>query len=646
MTPPPSDASDAPSTAAILERARGSDPFGLDALGVRRISRQLRRNTSAAEARIALAGNVVFEPLPEYIEAHLACHGIAGACYTAAFGQPLQELLNASSALRQFDPNFVLLHFELDSLLPGLVDPRTYSDDCWRRALDAVLDEIVPIVHAAIDHTRAIALLTNFAGPQCYELGLADSRCEFGEQELVAQLNSALRKAFRSEPRVQLVDLCRLTALHGRARARDQRMYYLARQPWHESFLPLLAHEITRHVHVGLGRIRKCLVVDLDNTLWSGVLGEDGPAGVRVGVDDPVGRAHFDLQRRILAIRRRGILLAACSKNNPDDVDELFRVRADMPLRREDFTCMEIGWGMKHDGLRRIAQQLNIGTDSLVLLDDSPAEIELIRQLLPEVECVLVPPDPALCPACLDRVHSLDRAVITAEDLARTQQYRDNAARDVARREYADVHDYLHSLRMSITIEPASAQLLARAQQLFARTNQFNLTTRRYSLADLQKVTGDRGARLLMIRAQDRFGDLGWVGVVLLRAVGEPRADIDSFALSCRVMGRGIETAILNHVQSWCFSCPACEAITASYVPTRKNVAVESLYEQHGFEVVERHPDGAKRYLLPRAAASPRPCEWVHVHTQMQPPDARAGQVRATQFDVRQLEGGHGSEMA
>jgi FkbH-like protein len=203
----------------------------------------------------------------------------------------------------------------------------------------------------------------------------------------------------------------------------------MSRIPWQDGFFSPLADALARHVKVALGCVRKCLVVDLDNTLWHGVLGEDGPLGVRVGIGDPEGESHLELQRRILALKQRGIILAVCSKNNPEDVSEFFRLRSDLPLRLDDFSALEIGWKPKNEALARIASDLNIGTDSLVFLDDSPAEVALIRQVMPEVECVQVPATSALRAGCLESVHGLDRSLLTSEDKVKSSQYADDAAR-------------------------------------------------------------------------------------------------------------------------------------------------------------------------------------------------------------------------
>jgi len=609
----------------ILERARKIDPLRLTSVEVRRLSREIRRAALPVEVRIAFAGNIAFEPLPEFIEVHLACDGIMAKAHVTPFGQSLQQLLEPHSSLHDFDPNFLMLHFELDSLLPGLLN-RSDEEGLagWREAVGEVIAAIEPAVRAALHTTDAVVLLTNFTGPDCYELGIADSRSEFGQQEFFAQLNSSLATTFRSEPRVQIVDLCRLMAYHGRSRARDRRLYYVAKLPWHDRFLPVLADELVRHIGAALGRIRKCLVVDLDNTLWGGVLGEDGPEGVLVGIGDPVAEAHLDLQRSILAFRRRGILLAVCSKNNPQDVEEMFRVRTDMPLKREDFVCMEVGWAPKHEGLKRIAADLNIGTDSLVFLDDNPAEVELIRQLMPEVECVAVPEDPVLRPTCLHRIHGLDRAIITGEDLVRTRQYQDNARRNSERHQFADLHAYLVSLRTRVRIRMASADLLPRAQQLFAKTNQFNLTTRRYTTGDIDAIVSDPSAAIVMAHAEDRFGDIGWVGAVVVHGLDSEEASIDAFVLSCRAMGRAIESALLNHVKELCFT-GSCRRIVAEFLPTAKNAPALEFYEDHGFRVVRRLDAGGKRYRLRKQDSKPTMCDWVKVEVQLPAFDVERG---------------------
>jgi FkbH-like protein len=282
-----------------------------------------------------------------------------------------------------------------------------------------------------------------------------------------------------------------------------------------------------------------------------------------------------------------------------------------MPLRRSDFACIDVGWDIKTEGLRRIAEDLNIGTDSLVFLDDNPTELELVRQLMPEVECVQVPSDPELRPMCLDRIHSLDRAIVTAEDLARTTQYQANNRRRSERHQFTDLHAFLTSLETRVLIKPASPELLARVHQLFSKTNQFNLTSRRYTLRQLQDAAASESSVLLTAHAADRFGDLGWIAAVLVRNIGAPEVHIDNFVLSCRVMGRAIESAILNRIKQLAFEANGAEAITAEFLPTAKNVPVREFFEDHGFSVVETLDGGGKRYRLKRQDSRATPCDWL-----------------------------------
>jgi len=598
----------------VLERARTLDRWALTPAEILRIARQVRTSESTAEARIAFAGNVVHGPLPDYLIAHLACDGIRAVSHDVPFGQLMQNLLQPASELRRFDPTFIHLHYEIAPLLQGALDRREYETVVQRRAaLEEILEIVQSTVRAALAHTRAVVLLGNFVGPRSSSLGLADFRAELGEREFILELNLGLARWARSNPRIQILDMDLLTAHHGRGRSHDRRLYYVSKIPWSEGFFPHLADELARHVKVTLGHVRKCLVVDLDNTLWDGVLGEDGPLGVRVGMGDPVGEAHSELQRRILALKQRGILLAACSKNNPEDVDEVFRLRPDMPLRVSDFAHMEIGWAPKHEGLQRIAHRLNIGTDSLVFLDDSQAEIALVRKIMPEVECIRVPAESSLRSNCLDASHGLDRVLVTAEDVAKDRQYGESAAREASRADFTDLHEYLRSLETFIVIRAIDRELIPRALQLFLKTNQFNVTGRRYSYSELEQAADAPGQHVLMVHARDRFGDMGWIGAALLRAGATPGCHIDNLVLSCRALGRGIEIPFLNRIRQLVFDEQGCSALTAEYRPSKRNAQVRTLFESQGFATVSAGADEVKHYVLARHVSGPTNPDWITV---------------------------------
>jgi FkbH-like protein len=591
------------------------DPLTLSPGEARKIARDLLQPGNGPQVRIAFGGNVVFDPLFDFLRVQLACDGVSASFHEMQYAQAMQGMLDPDSDLRRFEPDFLFLHFEIDELLSGLCQRREFGSARARAsAVGEILETVSNMAHAALSATHAVILLSNFVEQGYDGLGLADWRSEFGEREFFAKLNLGLAQRFRSEPRLQIVDVASLTARFGSSRARDLRLYLLAKVAWHDSFLPWLAEELARHVKAALGRVRKCLVVDLDNTLWGGVLGEDGPHGVRVGIGDATSEAHHRLQQKILAIKERGVLLAICSKNDPDEVARLFRIRSDMPLKAHDFACMQIGWQRKDHCLQRIAEELNIGTASLVFLDDNPAELELIRTSLPEVECVLVPGDTARLAACLDRVHSLDRAIITAEDQDKSAQYQAQSVREAVRREYADLSEYLRSLGTTIEIQPLTRDLVGRAHQLFAKTNQFNVTGRRYTLGEVSSLSIEDDSRIaLIVNAKDRFGELGWIAALVISTPQHSVAHLENLVISCRALGRGMEVAILNSLKSICFEMNDFSGLTAEFRPGKKNSQVGDIFDDAGFAEVDRGADEVRRYSLSREQSVPIPCDWIDV---------------------------------
>ncbi|HEX5385183.1 MAG TPA: HAD-IIIC family phosphatase [Gemmatimonadales bacterium] len=598
----------------LVAANRAADATALSPVSIRRLAREARRLAPADQVRIAYLGDITFDPLPEFVAGVGVASGFAAAGYVAPFKQYVQELMTPGAGLRTFDPHVIVLVLTLRELCPEVaLRGSRLSADQLKQAAASVLDTVTACVERALAGSSASLLVGNFAPPSGHLLGLADQKREFGEAEFYAEVNLELARRLRREARVQILDLDQLTAYAGRAKVWDPRLYYLAKMPWRESFLPLLAEQIVRQSKVALGRLRKCLVLDLDNTLWGGIVGEAGPDGIKVGPGDPEGEAFFDFQSRVRALKDRGIILALCSKNNPADVQEAFARRTEMPLTLDDFAAMEIGWEMKHLGLERIAQRLNIGLDSLVFCDDNPAECELVRQMLPQVEVLELPKDPAQFPALLDRVHGFDRLVLSDEDLERARQYRENAQRGEARGAFTDLGAYLASLGTTMSVGRATPAELSRAHQLFAKTNQFNTTTRRYSLAEVERFLSDPRGALYTVRVSDRFGDLGLVGLCLVRAAEHGWVSIDSVVLSCRAMGRGVEHAMLNHVKQRHVAEGGAAGLTARFIPTKKNAPAAGYFESEGFRVTERAADGMTDYVLDTASCRPTPCDWIQV---------------------------------
>ena len=343
---------------------------------------------------------------------------------------------------------------------------------------------------------------------------------------------------------------------------------------------------------------KKCLVLDLDNTLWGGVLGEDGVDGIQLGGDYP-GKAFTYWQQALLQLSHAGVILAVCSKNNDADVQEAWDKNPFMVLKRKHFSAMRINWSDKATNITEIADELNIGLDSMVFLDDNPSERELVKQLLPQVEVPDFPDKPyQLMPFFKQLVEKYFRIYsVTSEDLAKAKQYQANALRRAEQSRFADLDEYLYSLDIQIDVIPADEHNLPRIAQMTQKTNQFNLTTRRYTQAEVQQLL-DKGWLVYCMRVSDRFGDSGITGTVFLEPVGENGVNIDTLLLSCRILGKGIEEAFVKTVLNL-LRLDGYRELTADYLPTAKNGQTADFYDRMGMTCVATDQDGAKHYKMP-----------------------------------------------
>jgi FkbH-like protein len=581
------------------------------------LSRALHAWGAPPDLKIAYLGNFTLDLLPRCVDLACAKEGLLAASYTGPFDQYVQEVLDESSTLVRWQPDAVLLALSLRLLRPERMAAFPYLSTAERHELrEEVAAHLESWATAALDRLPATLLIANFPSPSFPLAGVADTKAEYGETEFFLDLNLDLLRRFKNKPRVRLFDVDRLASRFGKERLVDRKMFYLAKMEWSPAFLPTVAGELVREVTALQGRTRKCLVLDLDNTLWGGVVGEEGAAGIKIGPGDPEAEAFLDFQHRLKALQAQGVLLAICSKNNLADVIEVFDTRPELPLKLADFAAREICWDPKHEGLRKIAAALNIGTDSLVFLDDNPAEVSLVAQMLPEVKAVVLPPDPAEFVSVLDRLTDFERLAVLDEDRQKTEQYRQIRERErLQAATGGDLAGYLTSLRTELEIRRARRDDFERVHQLFNKTNQFNVTTQRYSPAEVERCAASPMCELWVARARDRFGDLGTIAAILLKQDGRSFM-IDSFLMSCRAMGRGMETALLNHVKTRFLEHRGLIDLRARYKPTPKNQPVETLFESHGVRVLETRSNGEKLYALGRSEAKLEKCDWIDVLTE------------------------------
>jgi len=403
-------------------------------------------------------------------------------------------------------------------------------------------------------------------------------------QWLIAQYNQELRLRIASSADL-LLDVARLAELLGTTQWHDPVQWTLGKFPFAHACVPLYADWVGRLLGSARGNARKCLVLDLDNTLWGGVIGDDGLTGLVLGNGSPLGEAYLKIQETALALRERGIILAVCSKNDDGIARGAFRTHPEMLLKEQHLAVFQANWQDKASNLKAIAQTLNIGLDSLVLLDDNPVERAQVREALPEVAVPELPEDPAFYAQTLLAAGYFEPVAFTDEDRERANQYQSNASRAQELGAATDLSSYLRSLKMRAIFGPFDSVGRSRITQLINKTNQFNLTTRRYSqseITDLEKV----GSGLtLQVRLIDRFGDNGMIAVVICRAY-EADWIIDTWLMSCRVLNRGVEQAMLNYVVSRARAA-GVRGLIGEYLRSERNAIVKDLYARLGFAPLE-----------------------------------------------------------
>ncbi|CAN5823249.1 HAD-IIIC family phosphatase [soil metagenome] len=562
----------------------------------------------APTVRAALLGSFTLDTLIPYLDLECRALGLAPEIYLAPFNSWAQEVLDEHSGLRSFEPEIAFLAVSIDDLVPELAG--ALPAQALREAGELALERVLGVARRFVESSDAVLVVHGFHSGFRDPLGILQGRESLSRAAWLAELNARLGDALRALPRAYLLDMGELLLRRGGGALNNPKMRHLAGMRLAEPLLGEVARGYAQYIAPLKGLTRKCVVLDLDNTLWGGIVGEDGPHGIRLGNTSP-GSEYQELQRYLHSLTERGFLLAINSKNNPEDALEVLRAHEGMLLREESFSAVRMNWQPKNENMLSIAEELGIGLDSLVFIDDNPKERERMRQLLPQVLTPDLPADPALYRQTIEALPQLQTLVVTEEDRARRQLYRAKRQREQVRVSTGSLEEYLRSLEIAVEIAPASESTLARVHQLFQRTNQFNLTTRRYAVGELAALAGDPAWRLYVVRARDRFGDHGLVATALAQAEGEGDAwRIGSFLMSCRVIGYGVETALLATIHEEARMAGA-SALVGEYIETRKNKPASDFYARHGFSPAEVEGEVARwRMTLEEEMAAP---VWIQV---------------------------------
>ena len=546
--------------------------------------------------RVALLSSFSSEFLHDPIIAYAFRDGVRVEVYQAGFAQYRQEILDGNSGLYRWKPDVAVLAVEGEDWAPALYHRYENAPDSEKSHLiEEPQDVIADLIRTFRSRSSATLLVHNLFPPVWPRLGILDGRSGSGQVSLVGRINEHLLKLSREISGVYVVDYASLVARLGATHWYDLRMAHYAKAPIARPMLGHLAREYTKYFRALTGKSKKCLVVDLDNTLWGGIIGEDSVLGIKLGATYP-GSAYQAFQRDVLNLQKRGVILAVASKNNDPDVQTVFSSHDQMVLKREHFAAWKVNWNPKSQSIAEISAELNIGLDHIVFADDNLAECEQVASALPMLTVVPLPKQPERYSEALLEDGLFDRLSISEEDRRRGDLYRQRADAEALRALSTSLEDFYRGLEMETAFASVNETSLARAAQLTQKTNQFNVTTIRYTEADLKTRMADPRWILTTVQVRDRFGDNGIVGL-MMACSNENRLEIDTFLLSCRVIGRTVETAMLaNLVQH--AAARDLQTIVGRIVPTPKNQPVHDLFERHGFQKHSAQEEGESTWLL------------------------------------------------
>jgi FkbH-like protein len=514
------------------------------------------------------------------------------------YGQYRQDLLDPQSSLHQFAPQLVLFSITARDTLANVPLPATTAevDETIARSID----ELRLLWRKGGENFNATIIQQTFLDVTESVFGSYDRLVPGAPARVIKQLNDQLSKA-AAQDGVLLLDVARASERDGIDAWFDTGSWLHGKLEIAPEAAPLCGDMIARIVAAQRGLSKKCLVFDLDNTLWGGVIGDDGPEGLVLGEGSAAGEAHLALQRYAKQLKERGVILAVCSKNDPAIADAAFNEHPEMLLKRSDISAFVANWNDKAENLKAIAARLNIGLDSLVFVDDNPVERARIRQSLPMVAVPELPKDIAYYVRCLADAGYFEAVAFTSEDRSRTEQYAANADREALFEFSGNLDDFLRSLQMSVVFGEFTRADLVRVTQLFNKTNQFNTTTKRYTAEEVASFAAAEETVTLQFRLLDKFGDNGLVSAMILRP--DPKQpevfEIDNWVMSCRVFGRQLEFEAMNIAVQQARR-RGSKALRADYIPTPKNGVISGLYSSLGFSELNDRTlrDGGTRWFL------------------------------------------------
>jgi FkbH-like protein len=572
----------------------GLDYFGL----VKEGAKALRNPEAPTTLRVALLGDCATQQFVPLLAALFRRRGVAVKVFEGGFDAIELDVYNAGSALYAFNPEVIVLLNSVQSLRDKFYERTGDAADFYERTAQ----RIGRIWDAIRANTPALVIQSNYVAPAERFFGNYDLKMPAAFPSIVATLNHRIAEESRSRSHVLLNDVEALASWVGRQAWFDERMWSIAKQFCALDHLPAVVQNIVEIVLAARGQVVKCVVLDLDNTLWGGVVGDDGAMGIQISAHGD-GEPFYRFQCYLRELKNRGILLAVCSKNEHANAVAPFEQNPEMVLKMRDIAAFVANWENKADNIGRIRETLNIGLDSMVFLDDNPFERNLVRTLLPDVIVPEMPEDPSDYVKAVSALNLFETASYSAEDALRTELYAVAAERRLAESSAQNFEEYLESLDMRIEVGRFTEPQISRIAQLLQRSNQFNLTTHRYNQAQCEAMMADTEHYIpICATLRDRFGDHGLISIV----VTQPRPErgvleITDWLMSCRVLSRGVEEYLMNRVVTDARRL-GLTRIRGQYIPTPKNGMVRDFFARFGFEKIRVGEGGAIDWELDPAA--------------------------------------------
>ena len=532
--------------------------------------------------KVAILSSFTLNGLSEILHVKSSELGIRYQSYLGGYNQYNQELLDSQSEYYKFSPDVTFLILDIRNFLgENFHFPYNISDNERKLLVNEKINQIENIIKCFEKNLNSKLIISNFNIPSYSPNGITETKSDFGFHEMIEELNRSLRNISKTHSSVYIYDFNHFVSKYGEKNIFDYRQFHVGDIQIALNFIPSFAYDLMSYIKPITGTNKKCIVLDLDNTLWGGIIGEDGFDGIELGHSSN-GKAFVDFQKELLSLWNHGIILAINSKNNFDDAIKVINEHPNMILREKNFASIQINWNDKAQNLKQIAEEINIGLNSIAFFDDDKINRERIKQEFPEVLTIEVPDDPSQFSLILKNLNDFNVLQRTDEDIQRGQMYAQQRERKELEKSISNLDDFLEQLDIKVKMKNSNEFLIPRISQLTLKTNQFNLTTRRYQEEEIRNFTNDHKFIVGCAQVLDKFGDNGITGVYIINKQDKIWS-IDTFLLSCRIMGRGVENGILSQILIDA-KHNGVEEIRANFIPTQKNKPAENFLPDFGFQ--------------------------------------------------------------